>query len=286
MYNETWRTTLINYIWITLGSLLGAVSVIIFLAPFDVAPSGVSGVAVILNRTLGTPIGVAVLLMNIPIQIVGYRMLPSGWRIIVRTIYALAVYTVALDWLVPFLPGDGVGQDVLLNTLFGGVTGGISGGMIFRAGGSLGGTSTLALILQRRMGTPMSTTFLYTDMLVIVVAGLVFGWEAALYAVVALFVAGLATDYVMEGPSVIRTAVIITDKPDDVAQLILTRMDRGATGLDARGMYTGQPRTMLYVTISRGQVPDLKRLVMQADPRAFIVIGHGHTAYGEGFNRV
>lgn len=279
------RNTLIAYIWLTLGAVIGAISVIVFLAPFDIAPSGVSGLAVILNKTVGTPIGLMVLVLNIPIQILGYKQLPGGMRTVIRTFFTLVVYTVALDWMAPLFPAQGVGEDALLNTLFGGVTGGISGGLIFRAGGSLGGTSTLALILQRRIGTPMSTTFLYTDMLVIGVAGLIFGWEAALFAIVALFVGGVATDYILEGPSVIRTGVIITDKPKEVANVILHQLGRGCTGWDATGMYTGQPRTMLYVTISRSQVEDLRRLVVEVDNNAFIVIGQGHTAYGEGFKR-
>lgn len=285
MIHQQIRSTIIDYIFLIVGSIIGAISVIVFLAPFDVAPSGVSGIAVIMNELIGTPIGLAVLIMNIPIQIIGYRFLPGGWRIITRTIFCIVIYTLALDYLEMFVPTDGVGDDVLLNTLFGGVTGGISGGMIFRAGGSLGGTSTFALILQRRMGTPMSTTFLYTDVLIIGAAGLVFGWEQALFAIVALFIGGVATDYVMEGPSVIRTATIVTDKRDEVASAVLHQLGRGVTGWEVTGMYTGQQRYMLFVTISRSQMPDLRRLVAEVDRDAFVVIGQGHAAYGEGFKR-
>ena len=122
----------------------------------------------------------------------------------------------------------------------------------------------------------LSETFLGT---------LVFGWEAALYALVALFVSGLATDYALEGPSVIRTAVIITDRPHEVADVIMKRMDRGATSWHVTGMYTEQPHSILYVVVSRSEMRTLRQLVIETDPSAFVVIGQGHSAYGEGFKR-
>ena len=144
----------------------------------------------------------------------------------------------------------------------------------------------MALILQRRFGFPMSTTFLCTDSLIIIAAGLVYGWDGALYAAVALFIAGLVTDYVMEGPSVIRTAMIITDKPNEIADLVSANLQRGSTSWKIKGQYSGVDRTMLYVTISRSQVHDLKEQISRVDPNAFTVIGMGHAAYGAGFRRV
>ncbi len=281
-----WREIILSYTWITVGTLIEAISTIIFLAPFEVAPGGVAGIAVILNLTIGTPIGLIVLLLNIPIQIIAYRMLPGGWRIIVRTIYAIVTYTLFMEIINTMVREPIAGEDALLNTLFGGILAGIGGGLIFRWGGSLGGTSTLALILQRRLGTPMSTTYLYTDALVIGVAGIVFGWEAALYAIVALFLTGMATDYVMEGPSIIRTCVIITDKPDDVAGAIMSTLYRGVTAWDAIGMYTKQTHTILYITVSRTQVQEVRQVVTQVDTNAFIVVSQGHTAYGRGFKQL
>lgn len=263
--------------------LISAVAVIIFLAPFNIAPSGISGAAVILNKLIDTPIGLMTFILNIPIQILAYRMLPGSWRVVLRTMYVLAAYSLALDWLGGYFPQDGVSDNVLLNAIFGGVLEGIAGGLSFRGGGTFGGTSTLALILRRKFGTPMSTTLLYTDVLVIGAAGLAFGWEAALYATLSLFISGLASDYVLEGPSVIRTAVIITNLPDQVSQAIMVRLQRGVTGWEVTGMYTGQKRWLLYVSVSRAQVGDLQRVVRQIDPGAFVVIGQGHAAYGEGF---
>jgi uncharacterized membrane-anchored protein YitT (DUF2179 family) len=269
-----------------IGAVINAASVVIFLTPFNIAPSGISGLAVILNTLVGTPIGLMTIVMNIPIQYLAYRMLPGGLGVIFRTVFVVIVYSVSLDVLGRFVPAGGINRDLMLNAIFGGVVGGLSSGLVVRLGGTFGGTSTLALILQRRTGTPMSMTYLYTDIAVVVLAGLVYGWAGALYALIVIFIGGLATDYVLEGPAVIRTAVIITDYPEIVSKAVMEQMHRGVTSWEARGMYTGQPRTVLYITIARSQVEDLRRIVTFVDPRAFLVIGQGHTAYGEGFRTI
>lgn len=271
-------------IFLGLGIVIGAISVQLFLRPFDIAPSGVTGAAVLLNATVGTPIGLMVLILNIPILILGYRYL-GGIRVVITTIITVVGYSLMLDLIGPMLPEDGVSTDPLLNAIFGGVTGGISGAFVMRAGGTYGGTSTIAIVVQRRTGTPLSTTYLYTDMAIIGLAGLVFGWESALYATVVLFLSGVATDYVLEGPSIIRVVFIITNKPREVADVVLYQLQRGVTAFDGRGMYTDSERAMLFVTISRAEVATLRDLVATVDEHAFVVVGQGHTAYGSGFRR-
>ena len=277
----TFRLALIG-----LGIVAGALSLTVFLQPLDIAPAGVAGISTLLNELFNTPIGLMIFLLNIPIQLLGYRMLPDGARVIGRTVLIIAAFSLVIDLVQPLLPEEPVSQDRLLNALFGGLLGGVGAGLVFRAGATMGGTSTLALVLQRRFGFPMSTTFLCTDAGIIIAAGIVYGWEGALYSAVALFIAGLATDYLLEGPSVIRTAMIITDKPDEIAALVFTNLGRGASSWTITGKYTGIERTMLYVTISRSQVRELKDEVSSVDPKAFVVIGMGHAAYGAGFRRV
>jgi len=280
------RDFILRYALMIIGVFIGAISVVVFLEPLDIASTGVTGIAMFLEELIGTPIGIMVFVLNIPIQILGYFMLPNGARVIMRSLLVILLYSVMLDMLAPYVPAGGISSDRMLNALFGGIVGGISGGMVFRAGATFGGTSTLALILQRRIGTPMSTTFLYVDAAVIIMAGLVYGWEGALYATITLFVGGVATDYIMEGPSVVRTAVIITKTPEPIVKIIFDDLQRGATGWTVTGQYTGEDRTMLYVTIGRSQVRELKDAVSTVDPNAFVVIGVGHTAYGEGFKPV
>jgi uncharacterized membrane-anchored protein YitT (DUF2179 family) len=283
--SSTWYELVTQYVVMTVAVAISAVAVLVFMAPFNIAPSGVSGIAVILNYLIDTPIGLVTLVLNIPIQYLAYKMLPGSWRVVARTFYVLTVYSVVIDVLGQHIPTDGVSENILLNAVFGGALEGIAGGLIYRVGGTFGGTSTLAMILRRKFGMPMSTTWLYTDLFVMGAAGVVFGWEAALYAMVALFITALASDYVLEGPSVIRTAMIVTDNPEDVSDAIMSELGRGVTGWEAQGMYTKQQKWVLYVSVGRSEISELRQIVMQTDAKAFVVIGQGHTAYGEGFKR-
>ncbi len=286
MAANTRLSSLLNVGWslllLSLGAVISAFGIIVFEAPFKIAPGGISGVAIILNNLIHSPIGLVVLIGNIPIQIFAYRML-GGWKVIAATVYAVGLYSILIDVLPPFEP---ISHDVFLNAVFGGIIGGIGAALVLRAGGTMGGTATLGRILQQRYGTPLSSSTLYTDGLVVVAAGLAFGLEGALYAMVGLFVAGAVTDYVLEGPSIIRTGVIITDHPDAIAERILAEMGRGVTSWEAKGMFTDQPHTVLYVTVGRSQVNALHRIVSKTDPAAFMVIGQGHAAYGEGFKEI
>lgn len=280
----TARQTALRLLLLTAGTAIWMISVVIFMAPFDIAPAGVSGLAVILNKVINTPIGLVVLLGNVPIQFLAYRML-GGWRTVASTMYCVVLFSILTDWAAPLLPPQGVSDNILLNALFGGVIGGLGAGLIYKAGGTAGGTSTLARIFQAKFGLPLSTTYLYVNLVVVAAAGLVFGWEGALYAIVALWVEGVTSDYLLEGPSVIRMALIVTNHPDAVSHAIMDTMHRGVTGWSVTGMYTGQDRTMLLVTVARFQIDLLRQIVATVDPEAFVIIAQGHVAYGYGFLR-
>jgi len=273
----------VTIILLTAGAIIGAVQMVVFMIPAEVVPGGVSSIALILNDLIGTPVGLVILLANIPIHIIAYRMM-GGWRVVAGTVYVVAVYSVATD-LLPVWGVEAVSDDRLLNALFGGAVGGIASGLVYRGGATYGGTSTLARIIQNRTGTPMSSTLLYTESALIALAGVVFGWEAALYAVIAMVVYGLSTDYVLEGPSVIRTAMIVTEYPRQVSDAVIRDMNRTVTAWNARGMYTDQERCVLYVTVSRSEANQLRELGFAIAPHAFLVIGQGHAAYGEGFRQ-
>lgn len=268
---------------LALGAFINAIAVIIFQAPFNIAPAGISGIAVILNHLLPVlPIGLMILIGNIPIQLIAYRFL-GGWKVIAATIFTVALYSLMIDAFTPLFNNAMMSDDRLLNALFGGILGGIGSGIVLAAGGTMGGTSTLGRILQKRYGMPLSSSSVYTDGIVVLAAGLVFGLEGALYAMVTLYIGGVTTDYVLEGPSVIRTSVVITNNPREVADAIIERMGRGVTSWEGTGMYTNQPRSILYVTVTRSQVNELRRIVRTVDPSAFMVVGQGHVAYGVGF---
>jgi len=274
---------IINLIMLTFGTLLGAVSVVVFLAPADIAPGGVTGISIILHELFGLPIGIMILLFNIPIQLLGYRTL-GGRRVVVLTVYSVVLYGILIDVLTPILEVD-VGEDRLLNAIFGGILGGVGTGIINAAGGTAGGTATIARAVQIRFGVPMSSAFLYTDSIIIIGAALIFGWEAAMLAITSLFISGIASDYMLEGPSVIRTLIVVTNYPEETSHQLIHELQRGVTSWQGIGQFTKQERHILFVTVGRSQVNHAQYLIHQVDPDAFIVVGHGHVAYGEGFKK-
>lgn len=272
------RKILATYAVLTLGGLILASNVAVFLAPSKIAPGGVSGAAIILNHFIDLPVGAMMLVMNIPLLALGFRNL-GRFHFLTKTLYVVLIYNLGADIVANFLP-HGVSQNILLNAIFAGVVGGIGTGLVYRAGGTTASTGIISRILQLKTGIPISQIYFVTDGLIILAAGIVYGWEAALYALVTLFIWGIATDYVLEGPSVVRTAFIVTDKRDPVASALLEKLQIGVTAWTGEGMFTEQKHHVLFCTVSRPFVDTLRTIVTEADPRAFVVITHGHQATG------
>jgi uncharacterized membrane-anchored protein YitT (DUF2179 family) len=266
---------------IALGSLIQAVGLDMFLVPGRLSAGGVSGLAQIINRYTGWPIGGMIILLNIPLFVLGWRFL-GGRRFLLRTFFAVAVYAVLVDLLALVLPSN-LTDDSFLNALFGGVLLGVGLGLVFRAKGTTGGTDILARLLGKWRGIPLSESYLFTDTAVVLGSALAFSWTLALYAVVGLYACGLAAELASEGSGVVRAATIITEAPQEVADRILRDLARGVTMWPGTGMYSGKERQILYCAISRAEVNPLKEIIYEVDPGAFVVIGQAYEALGEGF---
>jgi uncharacterized membrane-anchored protein YitT (DUF2179 family) len=267
---------------IIIGSLAQALGLRLFLVPADLASGGVSGISQLINHFTGWPIGLMIFIGNLPLFIIGWRFL-GGRRFGIRTATAVVSYAFFVDFLVLFLPADGLTDDIFLNSLYGAVVAGVGYGLVYRARGTSGGSDILARILNHWRGVSMSASYLMVDSLVILGAGLVFGWKEALYALITLYVSGLVAETTLEGPRTVRTVLIVTAQPDAVSKRILDDMSRGVTRMSATGAYTGAERPVLYCVVTRAEVAFLKSIVDEADPKAFMVIGQAHEALGEGF---
>lgn len=271
-----------DFSFIAIGALLQALAMRLFLVPTNLVSGGVSGLSQVIHYFTGFPIGLMVFLGNLPLFLLGWRYL-GGMRFAIRTAFAVIAFALFTDLLVFFLPENGLTSDLVLNTLYGGVVSGIGYGLVYRGRGTSGGSDILARILNHWRGISISQSYLITDSLVILLAGLSFSWENALYALVILYISGVAAEAITEGANVVRTALIVTSHPEAVVKVILYDMERGITQMNARGGYTGEQRTVLYCVVSRSEIPQIKALVREADPQAFMVIGQAHEALGEGF---
>ncbi len=275
------RNDVRDYGLLILGAIVQAASMDLFYIPGQIASGGASGLAQVINHYVGWPIGMLVLVMNAPLFFLGWRYL-GGRRFFIRTVLTVILYSVLVDVGRLVIPA-GPTRDPMLNALYGGVVGGLGMGLTFLGQGTGGGSDILARVLARLRGIPLSQSYLFTDALVILLGGFTFGWERALYAAVALYIGGVAAEVITEGSNVVRTALIVSDKPRQVADAILREMERGVTGLHGEGMYSHVDRTVLYVVISRSEVARLKALIHEIDPQAFVVIGQASEALGEGF---
>jgi uncharacterized membrane-anchored protein YitT (DUF2179 family) len=285
-------TTLRDYLLITIAALIQAIALRLFFVPANLASGGVTGISQLINHFTGWPIGLMVFIGNIPLFILGWRFL-GGSHFAVRTAFAIFMYSAFTDLLVqtPFFAANGAATkliddlqgDIFLNALYGAIISGVGYGLVYRARGTSGGSDILARILSHYRGVPMTQSYLMVDTAVILGAGFVFGWKAALYAIVALYVSGLAAETTLEGGGTVRTALIVTGEAEAISTRVLEELERGVTILQGIGAYTGAERPVLYCVITRAEVAALKGIVHEVDPRAFMVIGVAHEALGEGF---
>src|SRR5574339_19841 len=284
--------TIRDYVLIVVAALIQALSLRLFFIPANLASGGVSGISQLINHFTGWPIGLMILLGNIPLFALGWRFL-GGYRFAARTAVAIFMLSVFTDLLVqtPLFAEAGAATrlinelrgDIFLSALYGAIVSGIGYGLVYRARGTSGGSDVLARILNHYRGVPMTQSYLVVDTAVILGAGFVFGWKAALYAMIALYVSGLVAEATLEGGGTVRTAIIVTGEAEAIAARLLDELERGATIMEGTGAYTGAGRPVLYCVVSRAEVATLKAIVHEVDPRAFMVIGVAHEAVGEGF---
>jgi uncharacterized membrane-anchored protein YitT (DUF2179 family) len=274
-----------DYVLMTVGAILVAISVDLFLVPNDVVTGGVTGVAQILNDLFSTPIGIVSLLINIPLLALGFRYL--GVVFGVRTIYATVALSLAIDLLAPYVNNYlGAARDPLLYTLYGGVLDGIGIGLVFRAQGTTGGIDIVARFLQRWRGIAIGRSLLVMNGLVFAAAAYLFSLDKLLYALLVAFISGRVIDVVLEGASYARQALIITKQPDRMRRAIIEQLDRSVTLLEAEGGYTSTTRTVLLSVVAQSEISLLKAIIREHDPDAFVIVGNVNEVLGEGFRPV
>jgi uncharacterized membrane-anchored protein YitT (DUF2179 family) len=278
---------MLRLIWrqgqIAVGTLVAALGFSVFQVPFKLAAGGISGLGIILHQFISVPVGMIFLLLNIPLMILGFFQL-GRWRFLVSSVLAVICFSFATDLFNVYLPTVTkrwpITDDLLLASIYAGVLFGIGMGLIYRAGGTIGGTSIPARILYERLGFPLSQSYLFSDGAIILLAGVVFRWEVALLAILSLVLSGIVSDLVLEGVSQVRTATIVTKKPEDVRLAIIYQLRRGVSLWTIEGGYSKSQRTMVFCTILRSRVADLKYTIATVDPDAFIIIGVAQQVVG------
>jgi uncharacterized membrane-anchored protein YitT (DUF2179 family) len=267
-------------IFIAIGTFIFSFGVNYFVIANGLGEGGVTGIALVLNYQFGIPPSVTILLLNIPLFILG--MWKLGFRSMIYTILGVLFVTLFL-WLTDQFRFPM--EDLMLSALFGGVLIGLGLGINFRAGGTTGGSDIAARLMFRYFRVNMGRTMLIIDAVVISGSAFIIGLEKAMYTLVMVFVASKIIDFVQEGAYAARSAMIISDYTEEIAERIIHDMKRGATISKARGAYTNNEKEILFCVISRNEIARLKKLVREIDPKAFIVLSDVHDVLGEGFER-
>ncbi len=271
------------------GASIAGVGFSLFQVPYNIAAGGVSGIAILINHFTGWSVALLYLAMNVPLFALGFFYL-GRWRFLFSTALAVLVFSTTTElanrYLVLMLDRWPLTDNILLSTIYAGLVGGIGGGLIYLAGATIGGTAIIGRIIQVKTGLSLSQIYLFVDGAIVAAAGLLFGWEIALYAMLTLLLSGQAADFILEGPSRARTAMVITTRPQPITQALIAELGRGVSYWQATGGYTGETRTIVMCTLYRPQVGDLKRVVAAHDPQAFVIIGTTQQALGEGFSEL
>ncbi|MDK2883114.1 MAG: hypothetical protein PWP58_1450 [Bacillota bacterium] len=272
------RRKLAAYVQIGAGAFITALGLNLFLIPNRIAAGGVSGLATLLYHLFGLPVGPTMLAINLPLFLAALRFL--GGRFGVRTLAGAAL----LSLFVSLTAGLGpLTTDTLLAAIYGGIAGGIGMGIVFRAGGTTGGTDLAAALLHRFLRLSFGKGLLLIDSLVITTAGVVFSPELALHALLTLFLTSRVIDLVQEGETYAKAAFIISNRADQIRRAILTELGRGVTVFKIIGGYTGRESEALLCVVTQAELPRLKSLVAACDRRSFVIVANVYEVLGEGW---
>lgn len=269
-----------DYTLLTVGAILTALAVDLFMVPNNVVTGGVTGGAMLLRSFFGTPVGLVSLVVNIPLFILGFRSL-GGLIFGIRTLYATVLMSLAIDLLAPYVRP--VTSDPLLYTLYGGLLDGLGVGMVFRARGTTGGIDIIARWIERRYGYQPGRSMLLMNVLIFGAALGAYGPENVLYALLVAFVGSLTLDYTLGAGLGARQAMIVTTQAESIKHALMHEIGRGVTVLEGYGGYTGDSRAVLLCVVARSEISFLKAIVGSADPQAFVIIGEVVEVLGEGF---
>jgi uncharacterized membrane-anchored protein YitT (DUF2179 family) len=273
-----------DVVGITVGCVIYALSFALFVIPRNLAPGGISGLAIVINHFFSrVPIGVTIIILNAPLFLISFKRLGRGF--LWRSIYATVMSSVLIDVMVRYTSGFEV--DILLSSVYAGVIMGVGIGVIFRFFGSTGGTDLLAQLLSEHVGLTFGTTLLIIDTVIIVLSGVAFkSVTVPLYSILSLYISSKTIDLVQEGMSFSKAAWVVSSQPEKIAARIMSELERGVTKFTAVGAYTMEPKEIVFCVLPQSQISHLKQIVHDVDPDAFVAIMEVTETLGQGFKEL
>lgn len=251
-----------------LGALLASVGLEIFLIPNNIIDGGIVGISIMASYLTKAQLGIFIFLFNVPFFIIGYKQI--GKTFTLSTLFSVICLSIGVTFLHPI---PGLTNDVFLAAIFGGIILGIGVGMIIRNGGSLDGTEIVAIILDKRTGFSIGEIVMFFNLFILGSSGFIFGWDRAMYSLIAYFIAFKVIDVTVEGLDESKGVIIISEKNKEISEAIMARLGRGLTLLEGKGGYKGFSTNVIYVVISRLEIAKLKSIVHGFDEDALVTIG-------------
>lgn len=280
---ERFKKVLLDILFYIVGCGIYSAGVVLFSDANEISPGGVTGIAVILNHLFGLPLGLTVLVINLPLLIAGYVVF--GKKFILGTATATVILSVMLD-----VAGQVISPyktDGMLAAIFGGIMMGAGLGLVFFRGSTTGGTDIAAKLINHKFPfISMGRTILIIDFAVVAATALVYkNFQSALYSVVLLYVSSRVLDSMLYGFDRGKLMHIITDKPEEVSRAVFEQLGRGVTKINAEGAYTGEQRPLLFCAVRPSESVTLQRIIRTIDPSAFVVVSDAVNILGEGFKK-
>ncbi len=277
------REWLAANLWILGGALLAAGGYNLFIIPHDVVPGGMVGAAQLVNHVTGWPIGLVALCINIPILVLASRIMGPGYG--VRTVLAMTYISLIIDALAHWRGSAAIIEDILVSTVFGGVIIGVGLAFIIRGKANAGGTSLLGQLFSRLTRVPTGRCMLYIDALIVLASVLVLrDLSAAAYAIIGIFAVSRSVDAVLNGLDASKALMIISERHEEIRDVILNGLDRGGTVLAGHGLFRAdEQRQVIFTALSRREAVALQKRIRDVDPDAFCMVFEASEVLGSGF---
>lgn len=280
LFSKKW---FISYSLIITGAFIMASGFVLFITPYKIVPGGVYGISIVLHHLFGTPVGLIALCFDIPLTLLGIRIL--GPRFGVKTVVGFIFTAVFVDTLTLYWGEQPlVENDALLSSIFGGVLIGLGLGLIFKSKATSGGSDIVAMIIAKYTRLPLGQLMILVDSAIVFIGFAAFqDWKIPLYSLIVIFITGKVIDVVLQGISYDKTLFIISDKAEEIRNKIIIDLNRGGTFIQGKGMYNGKDRTIIYTVVNRREVAMLQEFIHKTDPRAFMTVINANEIIGEGF---
>lgn len=277
------KSWLKSVILVLIGAFIMSAGIVYFISPYKFVPGGVYGISIVLHHLFGLPIGIMALSLDIPLTLLGIKILGPrfGWKTVLGFI-SLAVFVDLLGYFqgnTPLVEGD-----PLLSAIFGGVLLGIGLGLVFKSKASSGGTDIVAMILGKYTKMSLGQLIIYVDSVIVLIGLFAFkDWTIPLYSWIIIYITGKVVDLILEGSTFEKSLFIISDKYDEIKTKIIEDIKRSGTLISGTGLYSDNNKQIIFTVVTRRELAMLKEYIQEVDPNAFVAVMNAHEILGNGF---